>query len=62
MKAIKGTSDASGLRFGIVVSRFNKFVTSRLLSSAMETLTKAGACEEEIEVVRVAYPAPEAAH
>ena len=53
MKAIKGTSDASGLRFGIVVSRFNKFVTSRLLSSAMETLTKAGACEEEIEVVRV---------
>jgi 6,7-dimethyl-8-ribityllumazine synthase len=53
MKAIKGTSDASGLRFGIVVSRFNKFVTSRLLSSAMETLTKAGAGEEEIEVVRV---------
>lgn len=53
MKAIKGTSGASGLRFGIVVSRFNKFVTSRLLSSALETLTKAGTSEEEIEVVRV---------
>lgn len=53
MKAIKGTADASGLRFGIVVSRFNKFVTSRLLSSAMETLAKAGASEDRIEVVRV---------
>ncbi|MGQ0812525.1 MAG: 6,7-dimethyl-8-ribityllumazine synthase [Nitrospiraceae bacterium] len=53
MKLRKGTHDATGLRFGIVVAKFNKFVTSRLLSCAVGALTKAGAKEEEIEVVRV---------
>lgn len=53
MKLRKGTHDANGLRFGIVVSKFNKFVTSRLLAAAVDTLKKAGAIEDEIEVVRV---------
>jgi 6,7-dimethyl-8-ribityllumazine synthase len=53
MKFRKGTHDATGLRFGIVVSKFNKFVTSRLLAAAVETLKKAGAADEALEVVRV---------
>ncbi len=53
MKFRKGTQDATGLRFGIVVSKFNKFVTSRLLAAAVETLKKAGAVDEALEVVRV---------
>jgi 6,7-dimethyl-8-ribityllumazine synthase len=53
MKLRKGTHDATGLRFGIVVSKFNKFVTSRLLAAAVETLKNAGALEEALEVVRV---------
>ena len=53
MKLRKGTHDATGLRFGIVVSKFNKFVTSRLLAAAVEALKKAGAVDEALEVVRV---------
>jgi 6,7-dimethyl-8-ribityllumazine synthase len=53
MKLRKGTHDAAGLRFGIVVSKFNKFVTSRLLAAAVETLKNAGAADEALEVVRV---------
>lgn len=53
MKLRKGSHDATGLTFGIVASKFNKFVTSRLLSECMKALTKAGARDEAIEVVRV---------
>jgi len=53
MKLRKGSHDATGLRFGIVVAKFNKFVTSKLLSSCIEGLTKHGARAEEIDVVRV---------
>ena len=53
MKLRKGTHDATGLRFGIVVSKFNKVVTSRLLAAAVETLKKAGAADDALEVVRV---------
>jgi len=45
--------DAKGLRFGLVVSRFNEFVTGRLLAGAVDTLTKAGAREADVVVVRV---------
>ena len=41
------------MKFGIVVSKFNKFVTSKLLSSCVEGLTKHGVVPEDIEVVRV---------
>ncbi len=50
---IEGSQDATGLRFGIVVSKFNEFITSQLLAAAVETLTKAGADKESVEVVRV---------
>jgi 6,7-dimethyl-8-ribityllumazine synthase len=53
MKLRKGSHNAAGLRFGIVASKFNKFVTSRLLAEAIKGLTKAGAHEEDLEVVRV---------
>ncbi len=53
MKLRKGSHNATGLRFGVVVSKFNKFVTSKLLSSCVETLTKHGAKAEDIDVMRV---------
>ncbi|WP_447972997.1 6,7-dimethyl-8-ribityllumazine synthase [Nitrospira sp. Kam-Ns4a] len=53
MNTREGHQDAAGLRFGLVVSKFNEFVTERLLAAAVETLTKAGACEDDLEVVRV---------
>ncbi len=53
MKLRKGSHDATGLRFGIVASKFNKFVTSRLLAECAKTLTKAGASEDDLDVVRV---------
>jgi len=53
VKTIEGEHAADGLSFGLVVSRFNEFVTSRLLAGAMEVLTKAGVDEDDILVVRV---------
>ena len=53
MKLRKGSQDATGLRFGIVVAKFNKFVTSKLLSACVEELTTHGVKADDIEVVRV---------
>jgi 6,7-dimethyl-8-ribityllumazine synthase len=53
MKTIEGSQEAAGLRFGIVVSKFNEFITSQLLAAAVETLTKAGAAKDSMEVVQV---------
>lgn len=53
MKLRKGSQDATGLSVGIVASKFNKFVTRRLLTECVNALTKAGASDEAIEVVRV---------
>ena len=50
---IRGGLPAAGLRFGIVASRFNSFITDRLLSSALEALEQAGAGAKQVEVVRV---------
>lgn len=44
---------AEGLRFGIVVARFNEFITERLLASALDALHRAGADDHHIELVRV---------
>src|SRR6202045_4543308 len=52
-KTVAGNLDASGLRFGIVVSRFNEFITDRLLRSAYDGLLRSGAREQDIEIVRV---------
>jgi 6,7-dimethyl-8-ribityllumazine synthase len=48
-----GELKASGLRFGIVVSRFNSFITERLLTAAVDALERAGAAGNNVNVVRV---------
>ncbi len=48
-----GKLSAAGLKFGVVVSRFNSFITERLLTAALDALHRAGADEKQIEVVRV---------
>ena len=45
--------NAEGLQFGIVVSRFNGFVTDRLLDGALEALQRSGADPNDIDVVYV---------
>jgi 6,7-dimethyl-8-ribityllumazine synthase len=50
---VRGNLDASGLHFGIVVSQFNSFITDRLLAGALDALSRAGAEEKQIEVLRV---------
>ncbi len=50
---IAGGLTASGLRFGIVVSRFNSFITERLLAAALDALHRAGAKSENVDVVHV---------
>jgi len=49
-KTYQGKLVATGLKFGIVVSRFNEFVTSKLLEGAMDALTRHGAADGDIEV------------
>ncbi len=44
---------AEGLRFGIVVSEFNSFVTDRLLAGALDALARAGASKDQVEVAQV---------
>ena len=44
---------AEGKRFGIVVSRFNDFITEKLLQGALDGLIRAGANDGDIDVVRV---------
>src|SRR5271155_5113015 len=50
---IEGGLGAAGLRFGIVVSRFNSFITERLLAAAVDALERAGAAGKDVDVVRV---------
>jgi 6,7-dimethyl-8-ribityllumazine synthase len=48
-----GDLSARGLRFGIAVSRFNSFITDRLLSAAVDALERAGAQSGDVDVVHV---------
>ena len=50
---IQGSLSSTGLRFGIVASRFNDFVTSRLLSGALDALERTGASDGNIVIVKV---------
>lgn len=52
-KALEGKLDARGKRFGLVVSRFNSFITERLLQGALDALHRTGARDQNIEIVRV---------
>ncbi len=63
--AIKeGHRQAEGLKFAILVSRFNEFVTERLLAGALETFARQGGHADDVDVVRVpgAFEMPLTAH
>ena len=53
LKTTEGSLNASGHSFGIVVSRFNAFITERLLTSAVDALRRTGAKDKDIHIVRV---------
>jgi len=53
MTTYQGKLMAGNKKFGIVVSRFNKYITDRLLEGAVTTLRKAGAPEKNIKIVWV---------
>ncbi|RMH31580.1 MAG: 6,7-dimethyl-8-ribityllumazine synthase [Nitrospirae bacterium] len=53
MNYIEGANTAEGCRFGIVVSRFNEFITDRLLAGALEVFRQGEVREDDILVVRV---------
>ena len=50
---IEGSITAEGLRFAIVASRFNEFITSKLLEGALDMLRRHGAAEDAVDVVWV---------
>lgn len=52
-RVLEGQLTAAGLRFAIIVSRFNGFITERLLAGAMDALTRTGADADLIDVVKV---------
>ena len=53
MKIIQGELQAKGLKFAIIVSRFNDFITGKLLEGAVDALVRHGAKEEDIDVIKV---------
>ena len=63
LPGISGSLLATGKRFAIVVSRFNAFITERLLQGACDALLRSGAVEKNITIVRVpgAFEIPSAA-
>lgn len=52
-KTIEGSLNAKGLKFAIVTSRFNSFITERLVGGALDALARSGAAEDDIEIVKV---------
>ncbi len=50
---IEGNLTAKGFRFAIIVSRFNDFISSRLVDGAVDALSRHGAVETDICIVRV---------
>jgi len=52
-KILEGKIDAKGLKFGLVVSRFNNFINDHLLDGALDALTRNGAEEKDLSIVKV---------
>ena len=63
MNRIQGKAIATGLKVGIVISRFNSFITDRLLEGAMDAFERHGGDRKDVDVVEVpgAYELPLAA-
>lgn len=53
MKTYEGQLQAKGLKFGIVVSRFNDFINTKLLEGAIDALVRHGASDADIDIVKV---------
>ncbi|MBW1920979.1 MAG: 6,7-dimethyl-8-ribityllumazine synthase, partial [Deltaproteobacteria bacterium] len=53
LKTVEGKVSAEGLRFAIVVSRFNDFISSRLMEGSMDALVRHGAKEDQVSLVKV---------
>ncbi len=60
MKEINGDLVAKGLKVGLVVSRFNSFLTDQLVKGALDAFVRHGGCEEDVTLVKVpgAYELP----
>ena len=63
VNVIEGDQNARGLRFGVVVSRFNDFITNNLLTGAMDVFSQYGVKEDDLKVLKVpgAFELPQAA-
>ena len=53
MNIIEGNLIAEGLKFGIVVGRFNEFIGGKLLEGAIDAIKRHGASENDIDVAWV---------
>jgi 6,7-dimethyl-8-ribityllumazine synthase len=52
-KIVEGNLQAKGLKFAVIVSRFNDFISERLLGGALDAFVRSGALDGDIQVVRV---------
>jgi 6,7-dimethyl-8-ribityllumazine synthase len=52
-RTVQGKLDATGLKVAIIASRFNDFITNRLIDGAVDCLVRHGASEDHITVIRV---------
>ena len=53
MKTYQGKLQATGLKIGIILSRFNQFISERLLEGALDALMKIGADDKDISIYKV---------
>jgi len=53
MKIFEGQLNAKGFKFGIIVTRYHEFITSKLLSGSIDCLKRHGASEEDISIAWV---------
>jgi 6,7-dimethyl-8-ribityllumazine synthase len=52
-RVLEGQLSATGLRFAIIVSRFNSFITERLLGGAMDAIARSGGSADQVDLVKV---------
>ncbi|MEW6265513.1 MAG: 6,7-dimethyl-8-ribityllumazine synthase [Thermodesulfobacteriota bacterium] len=52
-KFLEGNLNAAGLKFAVVVTRFNDFITEKLLAGALDALNRCGAASEDVVVLKV---------
>lgn len=53
IRIFEGELSAAGLRLAIVVSRFNSFITDRLLSGALDAIQRSGGEDAQVDIVRI---------